>query len=263
MKHWLIALLVSCVCASAQMGVRSPALVSAATKRINASASKTPDQVTGLFVWNKIDSLTKNVGDAVDSWTDSSGTGFTMTSSGLQMPIYTNNAGVLNSKSWLQFIAASNCYLTTFGDDAIRSQPNTYFIVARVDTATAWSVLVDGDSRNASYRNLLGLYSAGELQLFAGTDLVGPAAPTLWRLYEFTLSSTVSNCRTNGVTIISDGDAGANSAQGFTLGNSRPQNAPLNGGIAEFCGYNANVSASDRSALREYFRNKYFPTESW
>lgn len=167
MRLGLIVFLVSCVCASAQMGVRSPAVVSVATKQL--SANSTCGQADDLFqdCWDTsaaVDSNWTSKTDASSHLTLDTGVTYGGSAKALKLTFSDNTAAFVQkdlaanqTTNWLRFYvyfgktnwtsddlmqfqlvkdaSDNNCFYVTVASEATRIRYMTFYY--KVD-ADAW-----------------------------------------------------------------------------------------------------------------------------
>ena len=148
--------------------------------------STQPPVTAGLQLWYEADTETYSEGQAVTTWTDKSGFGRNLTASDpSQAPAFHRNA--VNGRAAIEFDGVQSL-LKTYNSTFTLSQPTTFFIVYRsLDTATPGHEAYVFDSRNSSVRQLLGLSTSGQTEMYADivlnppVDLPVPELPDLER----------------------------------------------------------------------------------
>lgn len=173
-------------------------------------------------------------------------------------PYWTNNVSRLGGKPWLEFTNNRLLHATT----QLYVQPNTIFVLCTWRTTSSARAVHDGT--NTLYRNTL-YNNSRSFRINAGTEVASGAnafVVNTWYLCEETYTNGTSLLYTNGVSVMS-GDAGVKSLGGFSIGSFYNGSSPFDGGIAEILVYNSNVSAGDRTNIRNYFTTKYGAYASW
>ena len=213
----------------------------------------TPAAISGLTVWLKADAITgKSDGDAMSSWTDSSGNGnHAVQATGANQPLY--KTGIVNGKPAVLF------------DDT-----NDKMVVAGLPVGVPLSVFV-------VYRNIGGAFTDRRAvsDNGAGSWLIGPHGG-LHRAYVvgFLNGIAIDNALFVIAAVVQTGSGStsffANGAAGGTNTSDQPlttlalsdAGAPLNGYIAEVIYYSAALSAGQRAQVTNYLATKYAITAS-
>lgn len=210
--------------------------------------------VTGRKVILRADSITGLVNsDPVASWTDESGQGndVAQATAGFK-PLY--KTAIQNSLPMVLFDGADDYLRRATFTGGTLSQPITMFIVCKVVSYVASSVIVD--SASTTSRLALREISAN-WSMFAGTTLSSSTAinTTTAHLLELTDNGVSSTLALDG-TIIATGDAGAHTMIGLTLGaNATPGSyAPVY--IGEI-GVFAPIPTGDLANIRSYLKAKW------
>lgn len=231
-----------------------------------------PVGVSGCRVWYKADALVLNDGDAVATWTDSSGSGFDATqATAANRPTFKTN--ILRTRPVVRFDGTNDRLLASLGT---LNAPYTVFVVAKFaqtnqpasdydyvyvigadspDSCSSISRLAASNpyGANDAYYSYSGteplqvgpVISGGVFHLFSQIQDTGATKHKLWL---DGASQTVDNYPNN---ISTNGELG--------LGVWRP--GPLNflnGDIAEFLVYDSALSTTDRQAVENYLTAKYF-----
>jgi hypothetical protein len=90
----------------------------------------TPNNITDLYAWfdaQRLDSITKDGSNNVTQWTDISGKGGNLTSSGTTYPVYSSTG--LNSRPALGFTSASELFFNNYMLDFLRNQTKVTIIM--------------------------------------------------------------------------------------------------------------------------------------
>jgi len=238
---------------------------------IKSGAAFSPADVTGLTAWYKADSLVASDNDTITSWTDSSGNGYTSTSS--TGPTYKTN--ILNGKPVLRFNGTDQ-YMGKAGDTDFDTN------IISASAYSSYSVFLlraDGPSEEGTY------YSTGAIWIQA-TDVntglgLGSTAGTNTLWYGNYDGGTVDNF-TTGVSLTTkylatqkhgggtlygrlNGAAVSSTASGNTttattpviIGANNYSNKFVQADIAEIIFYNVLNSDADTLLIEEYLRAKY------
>lgn len=224
-------------------------------------ASFLPSDVAGLVSWYRASAISSSAGTEITSWSDSATTGWTLYGVAGSSP-YVTNSSEINGQKWLNFDGASQTMRHTNGALA---QPCTVFTVLKFHALppVSGSVL---DGTNAAGRMLVGITSAGAFQISGGTSLSSASSlvPTgKWMIYEASFKASPNAAIiTNGVSV-QTGDAGSQAAAGLFVGQRQAGGRLFNGGLAEILIYTNDVSAGDRTSIRDYFYSKYGAASTW
>ena len=102
--------------------------------------SYNPMSVSGLRLWLKADSISQSNGTAVSSWTDSSGTGNTITAG--TAPTYFSSANTINGRPVVRLAAASSQYLSRASPTGLSvNDSGSMFMVSRMNSGTGFTIL--------------------------------------------------------------------------------------------------------------------------
>jgi len=187
--------------------------------------------------WYSADSLSLSNNDKVASWTDLSGNAnHLLQAVDANRPVF--KTGIQNGLPAVLFTSGDVSRLVANITD--QAQPNTIFMVYKlVDTASV--ILFDGISaggRQAFY------VSAGDMSMYAGGVLTGPAANTNVHYASLLFNGVSGNCRIDGVD--DTGNAGAQALEGITLGTDYTGTGqPANVYVMELIVYNGSESFTD------------------
>lgn len=213
---------------------------------------------TNAWVHYKANSITGSDGDAVDTWTDSSGSGNTgyrwRLPANSIAPYFTNN--VCGGYPAIHFIGSiTNAITNTAAVDV----PFTIFMVMRYIAGSDMNVMDSISSVRCQWT----IASAdNKTSYFLSGALSSPdASPSGWNVYTvfaYNLSNTYF--RTNG-TLWFQGNAGTpgGTVPGQTLGGRYQLNAALrfNGEIAEYVLYKGTMADADRNWVEASLKSKY------
>lgn len=208
-----------------------------------------PTDISGLLVWLKADALSLNDGDAVSSWTDSSGNGTHATQgTALLRPVF--KTSILNSLPILRFNGSQYLQTGTFSG----GQPATFFAVPKFSGSPQFAFDgVGASNRNAMWSN------SGSRALYAGSILNGSSATANFEVWSAIFNSTSSTLWVNG-TSDATGDIGTqNLTNGLVVGAAGDPvgGGGLNGDLAEVIIYNSALSSTNRQLVEDYLGAKY------
>lgn len=223
---------------------------------VNAGVAPfSPTDIADLELWlDASDTGTiSSAGGLVSQWNDKSGNGYNATQATGSMQPTTNLATIngLNAIRWID--GGGDSMHATF---ASLSQPNIIFVVIKQNVITGSKYVFDGGG--SSTRHALFLDGSGNLDLFAGSSLNGPAASTsAAAIYTALYNGGSSTFRINGGTSLASGNTGSHSLNGFTIG-ARYNNVEfLSADIGEILIYNRNISDSEKNQVGNYLATKW------
>lgn len=245
-----------------------------------------PSDLSNLKVWWKADALSLSDGDAVGTWTDSSGLGYDMTqgTAGYK-PIYRTNR--INGKAAVDFDgvddklirSATNLWKTTWF-------PNGYAIYAVFkahSASVAISAYYEAQSifADTSYgTDALSVGTSGGLPVLAGahrydpgsltTGIIKPCPLNDWHFCHYRYTHVAATPQYVVGVSIDGGPLTDSAATGPYTGTTsseaglgvRPSAAGtgwFDGEIAEVFGFDYAHSTSDQQLMLDYIRAKYFP----
>ncbi len=224
---------------------------------------KTPDQLTGLVAWLKADALGLSDGDAVASWTDSSGNSNTPTQgTAANKPTFT--ASVLNGKPVIRFDGNDGLTMPTEGNFDLAT--STIFAIFKRNSGTSGTVMGKSTTGfvNAQRRKLQIATTSSGINYNSGSDsqAVGiTAVPTNWNLYAIkTTGDSDHSIYLNGVqtdSALALGDSSTNNAAMIIGSNFSVGTEAFNGDIAEIIVYNRALGALEMIGIQNYLANKY------
>ncbi len=224
--------------------------------RRTGGAVWTPASITGLQWWLKADSLALSDGDAVSSWSDSSGNGYTATQgTGANQPIY--KASILNGKPVVRFDGSNDKLTTASIAHGIDTGDMFYAgVIKAPGTLSGYKGMCDSGIDLPAFLingTKVDWYLSGD-KVFAGTTLsVNTWYTIIVRRFGGTLESYV-----NGVvdtTTFSNSASIANNA--MTIGDEGGGGgSPWNGDMTELM-MGKSLSDADRDLLTTYLRTKY------
>lgn len=202
-----------------------------------------PLAIDGVKAWYTIDSLAA-LADAtgVSTWVDSSGNGYDLTASTVNLPTYRlNQCGGRPAVVWTGTQPLKLSASATFA-------PATYFIVIKKNIAAANDVILILDSSNYAYLQ----YSAN-WYISSGSFQSVPVTGGTWYLKSVTYTYINNTRWTNGTSHTPV--AGAISMKHYYLGGYGAYQ--FNGSVSELLILNKCPSTSQRRELEDYFNTKY------
>jgi hypothetical protein len=221
----------------------------------------TPASISGLVAWFKADAISgKNDGDAISSWTDSSGnTNHAVQATGSLQPLY--KTAIQNGKPVVRFDGTDD--YVQFGD-ASALTAGTGFIVAKANADPAAASTNAGLWHLGTHAATPTFYPFTDSNVYDafGTDSrksTGNPTPTLAAFNVYTVSSAAGawtswfngtqhfTTATNTVSFPTDPKLGRGIAAGVAL----------LGDIGEFLLYNSALSAGNRQAVEAYLKAKW------
>lgn len=216
-----------------------------------------PPNISGLVVWLKADSLSLNDGDAVATWTDSSGTGNTASQSvALNRPTYKTN--ILNGLPVVRFASVSVNYMTiatpllfnTSGANA------SMFIVIKQTTSATVGVLSVGNG--GWFLRYTSVTSASYAHV--GQTVITQTVVNQFNVLQVRRAGLNTEIGVNGTLQAPVLQGGYTVATGLAnyigvltdaLGN------PMNGDIAEIVLYNTTLTDPQQLQVARYLGGKY------
>ena len=221
-----------------------------------------PTDISGCKLWLKADSLSLNDGDAVTTWTDSSGNArdATQATAGLK-PIYKTN--VINGQPVIRFDGTDDRLVTS--SVAVAGGAFSAFIVLKfASTSGAQYPLFNGDNVAGNGWALeSGAGTAGKRGvLYRGNAISDDGTTsTITELWSVTRTSAPSlNFYLNGTITSIAADASALTAPTNKVvvgGDSGGSAGFFNGDIAEIIIFDSALSTGNRQAIESYLAGKY------
>lgn len=212
-----------------------------------------PNTITNLVGWWKADAIGGlSNGAAVTSWTDSSGTGNTVTNTGTGTTYQTNQ---INSLPAVHPSGTSGNYLS---GTLTAAQPWTLFAVIRRDAdngATQTPVASSGAADTALY-----ITTTEAVGVWAGTaELLTATGQTVDSAHIY---AAVGNGASTAIfldgTSVATGNPGTNGFTGITFGSAAAHNAEwFAGEIAEVIIYARLLNPTERALVHSYLSDKY------
>ena len=216
----------------------------------------TPNQLSGLKLWLKAESLALNDGDAVGTWTDSSGNGDNASQvTTANKPTYKTN--ILHTYPVVRF-NGTNSYMT-MSSDAVSSGAFTFIavVVLRGSPCSYCPVYISAQS-NSGERVCLKT-SGSNWGTYTGTD--GNANSALSSVNTYLLTQNYNGTTTfffkNGSADGSAGGTPHGSGNSSTLGAENQASRFSQIDIAEMILYNTALSTADRQTVEGYLNMKY------
>lgn len=209
-----------------------------------------PTDIAGLKLWLKADSLSLNDGDAVGTWTDSSGQGNNATES-TNKPTYKTN--IQNGKPAVQFDATDDGMVTS----CALPEPYTIFLVEKPVTTNSTGNLrrtiqsTSGNSLIAVGRtaNALTCYLNGIVSSYSPND-------TNCHLSVLRNTGTVSTYWIDTTDRTTDSTKHA-AFSNVALGIRGAFAEPANSNVLEVIAYDSALSTADRQSVETYLNDKY------
>lgn len=218
-----------------------------------------PLSITGCKLWLKADALVLNDGDAVSTWTDSSGNSNNATGVTTTRPLY--KTGIINSKPSVLFDGTDD-FLTLTANPSI--QPLTVFLVVQPTLNTAsqksYACMAHGDATTFFLvaklsTNFWGTFAVSDL---SSTNALVSGTPYLLENTAASGGVTKTFLYQRGVQVASSGNqesgSGTPGALGKDLTNAGREYA---GYIAEVLVYDTVLSSGNRILVENYLIAKY------
>lgn len=268
MKKILIILLFP-LFSKAQLGVK-PGI-----GYVNSSFS--PSSIAGLKFWVKADQITGlSDGDPVSTWTDQSGIGNTVTSSGASRPTY--KTSILNSLPVVRFAGSHYMNKSSFtGVDGIAGM-TVFLVVKQTSLATSntylskWLYSSQGSfaiQTDASTTGEVMSYVADACGDAGGNNISSTTASltTTFYLIEFVYDGSLTNANrvkfyknTSGLSTAVNGTlptALTTCTADFEVGRFNNLSRFFNGDFGEIIVYNSALSDVDRGLVEVYLNTKW------
>jgi hypothetical protein len=235
------------------------------------AAAFAPTDISGLKLWLKADSLSLSDGDAVASWTDSSGNS-NAASQGTAANKPTYKASIINSLPVVRF-DGSNDYLTIARNAGLEPTACTIFAVVRASSSpSAFSYIVSkklsagssasysvGVNAAAGSRGLCNVATSGEKASSA------VAQGTVWNSFAHVLCVKIDGSNIhqyfdgNEIGIAAVGAVGAINydSNNLMLGAYDATQLYWGGDLAELLIYNTALSDANRWSVQGYLGNRW------
>ena len=253
--------------------VRAQGFVQGMGTRAKTLNSSGPIDLTSCMFWYRADSLSA-VGDGnpVSAWTDESGNGRNLSTSGTARPTYRATGGPSSTKT-VEFNGSTNILKAsafTPGNAGV-----SLFAVAKTTSSTATEVICESSDNYNATNGAFIFYANSSNQLVAGhcgnvgkttwvtTALIGTASfKYLSAVIDMTLSTAEALAWINNV---SSGSVGSNSnntgsfsvSLGLNVGNRADGSIGWAGSICELIGYSVALDDTKRGAIQTYLSEKY------
>jgi hypothetical protein len=228
-----------------------------------AGPNQTPDQIAGLKLWLKADSLALSDGDPVGTWTDSSGTSndATQATAGFK-PLY--KTGIINGKPVVRFDGVDDYLAFPVGP----TTSSTAFVVAKLNAAPGSQpqyapFIIFGDSTGGVSGSRICARLAGtnwgsfafSSEVSSGEDLTNNV-PALLEITT-TSGSTILYRQGTQKATATDHAAGPGTSQLNWICGEIGATRWLSADIAEIIIYDSVLSTSDRQSIENYLLVKY------
>jgi hypothetical protein len=208
-----------------------------------------PLDIAGLKLWLKADSLSLNDGDAITSWTDSSGSG--NNGSGGTFGNATYKTSIQNSLPIARFNG------TTSGVDLpiiVSAQPDTILVVANQTSKSTLGCIVE--TRSGSSQRMRLNITTGFLTVYAGNSITDATDHSgAFHVFTGVYNGASSFSYVDG-TQVASGDANTNSGGSLAIGTTEGSSF-LTGDIAEVLIYNTALSGTNRGSVESYLKTKW------
>lgn len=224
------------------------------------AAPFSPSDISGLKLWLKADAITGlNDGDAVTTWSDSSGEGDDATQSTAgQKPIY--KTAIQNGLAVVRFDGSNDVMAATLGADI--AQPITAYIVAKLTTASGQRRLLDSPNRmlfDANFGAAAGSQYSFYVNGAAGSDNADGTADTSIHLFTIIWNGASSNFWIDAALATTSYDMGTtNSGTTIYVGaEDAAGNRSIAGDYHELLLYSGAHDSTQRGNVETYLNNKW------
>lgn len=217
------------------------------------------NSIVNLALWLRADTgVTSDGADAVSQWDFKNGTfrgvSNVAQATGVNQPTLVASNASYNNQPTINF--DGNDFLDSVAFSSVIAQADTIFIVADADV-TASRIYID----TATGANQQQIFSRGggnaDWGIFAGSVLsTGAIIDSNVHIQEYTVNGVNSEIIIDGVSEAT-GAAGAGDLDSLRVGISSTGTFGLLGDIAEIIIYTDDVSAGDRTILRDYLNERY------
>ncbi len=214
-----------------------------------------PTDLANLAVWLRADLGVSTPNSAVSQWDFENGTFRGVSNvaqgTGANQPTHVVSDAAYNNQSTISF--DGNDYLDGANFSSDIAQPSTYFVVGDYGAGNDTFI----DRAGGVNRNVVGLNSTSKYQAFAGTPLLSAGNDDLApHIIETLFNGAASEILVDGGSVVS-GNAGAAGLSSLRVGDNIVLSGGLTGTIAEIIIYKANVSAANRTLIRNYLNTRY------
>jgi hypothetical protein len=207
-----------------------------------------PTDIPGCKSWLKADSLVANDGDAIQTWTDSSGAGTSPTQATVgKRPLYKTN--IVNGKPVLRFDGVDDFLKVAF----TLNQPHTRLVVYKL-LGSANQASFDGNTSNTA---LLLNRNTSTVAIFGGSvDLTANVTATAFHVIAGVYNGAGSKISVDGGTPVT-GNPGSSAAGGISIGAYPDGTFPSNIDVAEVLEFDSALSDAQVLQLHTYLGDKY------
>lgn len=218
-----------------------------------------PRAIAGLKFWVRAEDLALNNGDAVNSWTDLSGTGNTLTA--VNAPTFYSTANTINGKPVVRFIHNTNSLVNTSPTGVSASDSASIFFVLRSVTNNNHNVLIIGPVGTGA-RQILIVNTTGVLESNRSGLAVVASHAASWTVGLIKQAAILQNgssniiFRLNGVQVQSSTPA----STGYAAGNLSLGVLPSSGlgvDLAELLFYDNRIADTDVTDIDCYLGTRY------
>lgn len=226
---------------------------------LNYTGSFSPASISGLKLWLKADALSLNDGDAVDTWTDSSGTGNSVTEA-TNRPLY--KTGGSNGKPYVYF-DGTNDLLTKSSPVGLPTGTGarSVFIVSAGRAISNYQPMYAYGTAGNNEVFSLSYHSSGYLLSwgYSNDDLVLASSLVNNTTYYFAHQYTGSNIvvRQNGSELANYADTINTGSTALKIGNYINDAYPGPVNIYEVLIYNSFITGTDLTNVENYLKTKY------
>lgn len=229
------------------------------------TAAFSPSDLANLKLWLKEDSITASDGDAIQTWSDSSGNSkdAVQTTAGAR-PIFTNSIAAISGRSALYFDGSDDWYEVTnltlgsyctvfLVTQGYGGHPNTFFIEHGPNANSTDGFFFFGDSGDSWRMRRTTSHSATGVADYAGS---------IWVTATFRYNGSGA-FRTNGVALsngsVTGSDVGdSTTTNSLNIGSRNPSSFGFEKhNLAELIIYDDALSDTDRDNVEAYLRSKY------
>jgi hypothetical protein len=215
--------------------------------------SFSPDDIAGLELWLKADTLVLSDNDPVATWTDSSGNGNDVTqgTAGTR-PLY--KTAIQNGLPVVRFDGTDDYMIHTTLNV---SQPGTVFIVGKTLAGEGNTRFMDGETTGTD-RWIFGTSSTNaDYQIYAGTSVDTGTPDTAFHYFTVVFNGASSAGWVDAVSLFASNLGAQNLASGITVGAGQNGDENLTGDIGELLLYDSELSAPDRASVEAYLAAKW------
>jgi hypothetical protein len=213
-----------------------------------------PTQLPGCKLWLRADmGITLN-STRVSQWNDLSGNGINVAqATGALQPLFNASDASYSRQPTLTFDAVRGDTLqnTSFA----LSQPFTVVIAGECTTTGVYCAFFDS---SVAGRVTFRFSSSSTYELYAGTDLLGPAVSTAKSAFAAIFNTTSSALYvTNSASSTMSGDTGTNAISQFYVGGPAADSDTFGGKIAELAVFSSALTPAQRRRIFNYLGGRY------